>query len=359
MSHDPHGHADLVKRFDKAQTELVIQTADLPLKTLADMVETGAIDLQPGFQRRERWDQDKQSALMESFLLNVPVPPIYLSEEEDGTYSAIDGKQRLRSIAEFMCDRLKLRNLQRLAMADGLIFSQMPPSISNALQLRPYLRVITLLKQTAPTLKYEVFLRLNVGGESLNNQEIRNVAFRGPLNDLIYELGENRFLRQQLKISGPNSSAYKKMHDAEYVLRFLTLRQRWEQFSGQLAYEMNSFMLENQNASDRRLEPFSTAFTRAIDACKEIWGPHAFKRPDGHFWRDQLLAGMFDAQMISVDRLSDARIEALAPRSHEVLEGTRRLFSDEEFEQAVRTGTNTPARIRYRVEATFQLLENL
>ena len=62
--------------FHKAQAQLVVQTADLPLGTLAEMVESNAIDLQPGFQRRERWKAKKQSALIESFLLNVPVPPI-------------------------------------------------------------------------------------------------------------------------------------------------------------------------------------------------------------------------------------------------------------------------------------------
>ncbi|MBX5148960.1 DUF262 domain-containing protein [Rhizobium lentis] len=85
-----------------------MQTADLPLGTLADMVETGAIDLQPGFQRRERWSLDKQSALIESFLLNVPVPPVYLAEEDEGTYTAIDGKQRLKAIADYINGRLSL-----------------------------------------------------------------------------------------------------------------------------------------------------------------------------------------------------------------------------------------------------------
>jgi hypothetical protein len=192
----------LITLFNEAQSRLVVQTADLPLGTLAGMVEQAAIDLTPGFQRRERWDPDKQSALIESFLLNVPVPPVYLAEEPDGTYTAIDGKQRLRAISEFMSNRLKLRNLERLEAAEGLVFNDMPPEIANALKLRPYIRVVTLLKQTHASLKYEVFLRLNRGGEILNHQEIRNVAFRGSLNNEIYSLSDNVFLKNQLKISG-------------------------------------------------------------------------------------------------------------------------------------------------------------
>ena len=184
------------------------------------MVESGAIDLKPGFQRRERWNPNKQSALIESFLMNVPVPPIYLAEEDDGTYTAIDGKQRLRAIADYFYGRFSLKNLESMTAAEGLRMRDLPTEIVNALTLRPYLRVVTLLRQTDEMLKYEVFLRLNRGGEALNAQEIRNVAFRGPLNDRIYQLSENQFLRRQLKIDSEKSSAYRAMVDAEYVLRY-------------------------------------------------------------------------------------------------------------------------------------------
>lgn len=158
----------LIDSFREAQAILVVQTADLPLGTLADMVDVGAIDLQPGFQRRERWSHEKQSALIESFLLNVPVPPIYLAEELEGTYTAIDGKQRLKAIADFIKGRYALKNLERLREAEGARFEALPSEIINSLKLRPYLRVVTLLKQTDAMLKYEVFLRLNRGGEALN-----------------------------------------------------------------------------------------------------------------------------------------------------------------------------------------------
>lgn len=123
----------VLKSFNEAQAQLVVQTADLPLGTLAGMVDSGAIDLQPGFQRRERWSPERQSALIESFLLNVPVPPVYLAEEEIGTYTAIDGKQRLRAIADFIGNRLPLRHLDRLHEVEGLRFEDLPSEITNAL----------------------------------------------------------------------------------------------------------------------------------------------------------------------------------------------------------------------------------
>lgn len=349
----------VLKSFNDAQAQLVVQTADLPLGTLAGMVDSGAIDLQPGFQRRERWTVEKQSALIESFLLNVPVPPVYLAEEEIGTYTAIDGKQRLRAIADFITNRLALRHLDRLDDLDGLYFRDLPTEIANALMLRPFLRVVTLLKQTNATLKYEVFLRLNRGGESLNAQEIRNVAFRGKLNDAIYTLANTEFLRNQLKIVDEKSSAFRNMNDAEYVLRFLTLQESFQNFSGSLVREMDDFMERNQNASQNEIDQLGRLFSDSLERCEKLWGDQAFKRPDGNGWRDQLLAGMYDAQMISVSQITAPQFAKALAKSDHVLKSTRDLFNDDEFDKAVRTGTNTPARISYRIEQMTDLLQSI
>lgn len=347
----------LVNRFNEAQSQLVVQTADLPLGTLAEMVESGAIDLKPGFQRRERWTQEKQSALIESFLLNVPVPPIYLAEEDDGTYAAIDGKQRLRAISEFIKNRFALRKLERLSEAEGFKFEQLPQELVNPLKLRPFLRVVTLLKQSNPALKYEVFLRLNRGGETLNAQEIRNVAFRGPLNTAVYELSENAFLKKQLKIQDHKSASYRDMSDAEYVLRFLTLHDRLASFSGALVREMDEYMEKNQRLTSKQIKAAKDRFGGAITRCRQLWADHAFKRPDGPGWRDQMLAGMYDAQMLSVSLISEKAYAKAASSKPAVLQRTRDLFKDEEFEEAVRVGTNTPARIKYRVNKMKEMLQ--
>lgn len=347
----------LVKKFNEAQSQLVVQTADLPLGTLAEMVQSGAIDLKPGFQRRERWTLEQQSALIKSFLLNVPVPPIYLAEEDDGTYSAIDGKQRLRAISDFIENRFPLRKLERLTEAEGFRFEALPQELVNPLRLRPFLRVVTLLKQTNPALKYEVFLRLNRGGETLNAQEIRNVAFRGSLNTAIYELSDNAFLRKQLKIQDSKSTSYRDMSDAEYVLRFLTLHDRFSEFSGALTREMDEYMQKHQRIKASQVKVVKERFNSAIARCQHLWGNNAFKRPDGPGWRDQMLAGMYDAQMLSVSLIPEQTYEKAAVAKETVLKNTRDLFKDLDFEEAVRVGTNTPARIKYRVNKMRGMLQ--
>ena len=103
----------IIEKFLTGQNQLVFQSSDLSLGSIAEMVASEAIDIKPKYQRRERWDTVKQSALIESFLLNIPVPPIFLAEDEYGKYSVIDGKQRITAISKFINEGLKLKELDK------------------------------------------------------------------------------------------------------------------------------------------------------------------------------------------------------------------------------------------------------
>ena len=350
---------DIERRFEKSQNDLVLQSSDFSLHGLREMVDSSIIDLAPQFQRRERWDIARQSALIESFLLNIPVPPIYLSEEQYGVYSIIDGKQRITAIHEFLSDSFHLRGLISFPEINGAQFCDLPNALQSALKVRPFLRVITLLKQSAPGLKYQVFLRLNRGGIRLNNQEIRNVAFRGELNDAIYEAAENVFLRRALNISSAKSKAYQQMQDAELVLRFLMLRGNWQKFSGSFSRSMDDFMIENSDLGRKEAGELVENFRSTISRVEQIWGDHAFQRWDGQQWRQQALAGLYDAQMIACDQLNDDEFELLRNASDDVLTATRDLFGNREFEDAVRLGTNARSRLIHRVNGIRGCLRDL
>lgn len=349
---------EIERRFEQSQNDLVLQTSDFSLQGLKEMVDDSIIDLSPKYQRRERWQVDRQSELIESFLLNVPVPPIYLAEEDYGIYSIIDGKQRITAVADYLNNSFALKGLGEFHELNGARFRDLPKTLQSALRVRPYLRVITLLKQSHPRLKYEVFIRLNRGGISLNNQEIRNVAFRGPLNDAIYSAGENPLLRNALKIEDAKSAAFQQMQDAEYVLRYLTLNSSWDRFSGSLSKSMDEFMLEHRYADERESDTLIEPFIEAIDRTAILWGDVAFQRWDGQRWRQQALAGLYDAQMIAATLLTAAELQVVAPKQKAVIEATRQLFSDPEFEETVRIGTNTPSRIKSRIERVYNLLTN-
>lgn len=348
---------EIVSKFAKAQDSLVVQQSDFSLTTIANMVENNSIDIAPHYQRRDRWSDDKQSALIESFLLNVPVPPVYLSEDDYGRYSVIDGKQRITAIFEFLNGELKLKNLKEFTNLNGVTFFDLPQQLKNVLSVRPFIRVITLLKQSDPELKYEVFLRLNTGGETLKRQEVRNVAYSGKFNNLLLELSENPILTKKLKISSKKSTAYRNMDDVEHVLRFFTIEKNWRKMGSILSDEMDKFMSSNRNTNPIQ---FRQLFNSSITRCEQLWGEYAFYKPTNESWRTQLISPLYDAQMVSASMLEDQQIDILCGKKDIVIDNTRILFEENhEFVKSITQSTNNPASIRYRVSTLYKMLTDL
>lgn len=198
--------------WEAKQRELLTSVVDYNLSTLSDLVKAKTIDLQPKYQRRFRWDEERQSKLIESFLMNVPVPPVFLNEDKYGKYSVIDGKQRLTAIHDFMMGRLRLRNLEVFADINNLTFDELPPEFQAVIRTRPTIRIIIVLRQSDMDIKFEVFRRLNTGGVRLNAQEIRNSTYPGPLNDMLLELSEHQLFHKLLGIKSKAESAiYQEM----------------------------------------------------------------------------------------------------------------------------------------------------
>ncbi|SUB91737.1 DUF262 domain-containing protein [Photobacterium damselae] len=349
--------SDLIKQFREAQSGLVTQQSDFSLSAVVDMIEYNAIDIDPHYQRRDRWKPEKQSALIESFLMNVPVPPIYFSEDDYGSYSVIDGKQRLTAIKDFLLGNFALKSLDRFPVLNGYYFKDLPPPIQNALSVRPYIRVITLLQQSDPSLKYEVFLRLNTGGEKLRQQEIRNVAYEGPLNTLLYKLSDSAFLKQQLKIKSASSTAYRNMDDLEMVLRFFAISENWEYFGYKLAKGLDLYMANNRFAET---EPLEGKFNRALAACEEIFGERAFQKPLESGWREQFIAPLYDAQMTAIAQLTTEEIDNLKSNKEELISSFRNLYlEDKEFAKSVNQATSDSSAINTRVSKLISLFRGV
>jgi hypothetical protein len=349
---------ETLERFISAQNNLVVQHSDFSLRALHDMAASGSIELDPHYQRRDRWSVDRQSALIESFILNVPVPPVYLSEDDFGQYSVIDGKQRITAIRDFLAGKFRLQGVQNFTELEGLNFSSLPAQIQNALSVRPYIRVITLLKQTDPQLKYEVFLRLNTGGEKLLPQEIRNVAFSGPLNDLLFELSSNVFLRDRLKIRNASSPAYQAMEDVELVLRFFTFQEGWQNIGQSPSREMDRFMRLHRNAKPPMCAELRAKFLSCLKACEEIWGTHAFHKPTGAGWREQFIAPLYDAEMVAVSQFTPKQLAKITSAKAKVVSSFIKTFrEDDAFSKSVNQATNNLSNVRKRITAVTDILK--
>ncbi|KJD31056.1 hypothetical protein PW52_16850 [Tamlana sedimentorum] len=352
---------NIIKIFLEAQNRLVFQSSDLSLDSIASMVSEEAINIKPTYQRRDRWDVPRQSALIESFLLNIPVPPIYLAEDEYGKYSVIDGKQRITAIYNFINQGMELESLEKFKELEGYTFNELPAQLNNALKIRPYLRVITLLKQSDPNLKYEVFNRLNTGGIKLLPQEIRNAAYEGEFNRLLIKLSENSFLVKQFNINSEKerlqSKVYKEMIDLEYVLRFFTLRSTWNSFSGNMKNELDNFMRNHQQVDSGALEEFDFLFNKSMEACEIIFGKDAFRRPDG---RNELIQGIYDAQAVGLSFFVQNSFQALIDNKVLIKETFNQKYTeDDNFQVSMRQFTSNIKQVAYRIGTMKDIVKSI
>ncbi|GGP61659.1 DUF262 domain-containing protein [Streptomyces abikoensis] len=347
---DAPDEIDPVGFWEAKQRDLLTSVLDYNLKSLTDLVRTGKVDLSPNYQRRNRWNSIRKSELIESFLMNVPIPNVFLNEDAYGHYSVIDGKQRLTAISEYLQGNFRLRGLKVFSEANGLSFKELPVTLQTILETRANLRAVIILRQSDPDIKYQVFRRLNTGGMRLNPQEIRNSAWPGELNDMILEESTSPEFHALLGIRDRNRSAiYREMRDAEFVLRYLSFRTNWATFSGGMGRKLDSYMGEQHKISSTEVEHLRAEFRGAIRRARAAFGENAFQRwsPEKQTWRKQVLAALFDAEIFALSEFAE---EDLLIHQAEILEGVKNLFSDKEFRGVVDAATNTPAYFRARIQ---------
>lgn len=206
------------------RTQNIEYTPDVIIKK----IESLEIQLSPEYQRNHRWDNKTSSRLIESLILNIPIPLIYLSEDIDigedaeegkARYSIIDGQQRLTAIRDFFTNKFPLTNLETFSELNDLYYNELPDFLIRRLEDRgiKFLRIDSTLDSE---LKYYIFEKLNRGSVNLEPQELRNSINRGKFNDLLKELAKESTFRKLLDIKNDNNPKVKKMEDVEIVLRF-------------------------------------------------------------------------------------------------------------------------------------------
>lgn len=346
------------KHLDINLEPLVVQAADNSLVSLKQMIDKGWIDLLPKFQRRDRWDDKARSLLIESFLLNLPVPPVYLAQEAS-KYKVIDGKQRLTAIWKFMNDEFPLQNLEYLSDLNGKKFSALEENSRSDLEFHP-LRTVTIQRSTNESLTRLVFRRLNTEGKPLSSQEIRNALFDNELNDLAHELSGNELLKESLKITNDKSSKYMKMEDIEFVFRYISVAYYYPHFPNAQAEGIDKILelSEEDDSEAKKIFSIARAFPTLIAMSEELWGDKRFQRwdPQKKQWRDQVIGGLFDAELVALGLLSPKECRKVVENRESFLEDFVKLFDDEEFIKSFSAGTNTPARIAYRVNSVKNVL---
>ena len=291
----------LNSRYAKGDVRIVTESGRYSLAGILTMLQETIEDeggkkefrykLDPEYQRRHRWNVQRKSRLIESFLMNVPVPPVFLYERDLARFEVMDGRQCLQRSAISTGTSSRLLGLQYWSDLDGRTYSQLPSKVRDGIDRR-YISSIILLKETAASeeqaamLKKMVFERLNSGGVKLGSQETRNAVYDGPLNKLCLELSENENFRRMWGIpleppseqndeeteeevdesTNAGKRMFEKMEDVELVLRFFAYRQidSFKAGLNKISEFLDSFIIEGNRFSDAVLGVYRDMFKSTV-----------------------------------------------------------------------------------------------
>jgi hypothetical protein len=332
------------------------------------MYKSKELIINPDFQRLFRWSEGKQSQFIESLILELPIPPIYVIEVEDGVYELIDGLQRISSYLHFRGRHpeesdperfLSLMECDVLPMLNGLTYDDLPQAIQIKLK-RHFIRMEVLRRETDKRFRYYMFKRLNTGGELLSPQEIRNCTIRlldNTFNEFLKKVSKNADF--ETCMAQLTEEKREQMYMEEYALRFFAIKNN----QGAYVKEIGDFLTEYMEAvSDpekvagldypNEEQVFNTTFRVLSEALGEstFSGVNKQGNPMGYF-----SALHFEALTIGIQKYLSkltAADQTLRAKFHNVLLELKR---DPAFQKLTKGGgKNYAAALRQRIEFVEQ-----
>lgn len=317
---------------------------DFIVSSISSQIDDESIVLQDKYQRRRVWNDIKGARLIESLVLNVPIPVCYFAEIDDGAYAVVDGQQRLTAIYRFINNQFPLRGLKVRPDLNRKRFHELPPADQRVIKSRT-IRCIVILKESHPDIRFDVFERLNTATVSLNRQELRNSNYRGSLNTLIIDLCDNAELLSIRNSRTPD----KRMKDAELILRFFAFHFGGHLYKNRFTSHLDNYLDIGKSFSAAEIEKHKNVFEQTIRLVHDIFGAAAFRRAsEGGGFESQINSAIFDAIMLSMARLDPADAIANAEKIKQayVEIGTRNA----EFIDAISRATRDKARLNTRLE---------
>lgn len=317
---------------------------------LMERLEHDEIDLMPGFQRRGNlWSLEKQSRLIESLMLKIPIPAFYFDVADENRWVVIDGLQRLTAFRNFLVgtkdnsaaknvrEKKKLVGLQYLRDLNGFTLDELPRQYARRIK-ETALIAFTVEKGTPDGVVFNIFQRINTGGVALNDQEIRQALYQGPATELIQRLAESKeFLDATQRAISPE-----RMVDREYVTRFLafTLLDYRVEYKGNIDDFLIKVMRLLNTYKPEKLDEISKDFLRVMVTCHRIFGKYAFRRYDitANWRRGPLNKAIFEMWSACLYGMQDDQRATLESRRNEVLNGFGQLLKDPKFAADLRSG---------------------
>lgn len=354
-----------------------IDTKIFPLRQIMDMIVDGDLDLSPDFQRNFVWEQKRQSQLIESVLLRIPLPVFYFSQDEDGTLHVVDGVQRLTSIYNFMSGKTKLSKLEYLNEVEGLYFpvkgvdgeTRAADKVLDDKSVRiinqTQISVNIIDSQSPSQVKYDVFRRINTGGRPLNHQEIRNCIASTTVRHLLTRMSQS----DEFLDATQNKVPITRMVPEELALRFITFRRFLKSEGGLDNYSLSMEATLNETVDDLSvsrnidIDSFLNDFRNAMKNAAYLFGKVAFRKIDLNtakrrgsnvlnkalFLSWSLVLADFDHEEIRNNLQPNALVEPLR----------KRISEDPLYSSCISNGTNDKVNIKRAYETAQNIVREV
>ncbi|MFE0759130.1 DUF262 domain-containing protein [Inquilinus sp. NPDC058860] len=365
--------------FAKNAFRIIYQTNNFFLPQIHDLVDKGEVlNLRPEYQRRLRWSVPQKSRLIESLLLNIPVPPVFLYESDAARYEVMDGQQRLNAVREFLAGDFALAGLPVLKPLNGLRYYRCPPRIKRGLDRASLSAIVLLLESdtdnsagrlTLTDIRRFIFDRLNTGGTKLNPQEIRNAIYSGAFNKILINLTRFSLFTDVFDIppyveADPNdyyenperqkNSLYSSMGDCQLVLRYFALKED-ENIRGSMKSMLDRAMDIRTSISHEDAEFLEKEYKERFSFLYELFDKTPFLLPPDEKGRVRVSAAIYDAAMVAINQLWDDRERIRLDKANVIARMTAALGDAARI--VVLTGQgNTAQAVRNRINLVREIL---
>jgi hypothetical protein len=374
----PSSEESIEEQFAKQPFRVVYQTNNFLLPQIKALIDDGEdFTIRPEYQRRLRWHSKQKSLLIESLLLNVPVPPVFFYENDLARYEVMDGQQRLNTIKEFLDNGFKLRGLDVLSSLNGRSYLKLPPRVKRSLDRASISAIVVLqesqgrLKRAGTSRQYElrrfVFERLNTGGRRLTAQEIRNAIYGGYFNTEIVKLSRDAVFTRiwgipPYQAADPNdyyeeperqkNYLYKSMGDCQIVLRFFALDNE-DHIQGSMRSMLDACMERNLDVTPQEAEAMGRRYLDRLYFADQLFDRQPFTMGPMGPPRHRPVAGVYDGVMIALDQVWDQR-QSLLDKKEDVQAAYLALVTG--GSRGALTGlANTSADIKARIKLFLEL----
>lgn len=340
--------------LEKTRNSLSTDRLDMSFGEIMSMYEREEIVIDPDFQRLFRWDDYQKTRFIESILIGIPIPPIFVAEDKDGKWELVDGLQRISSVFSFFGILKKLPEKNNWIMSKGDLVKDLENLGCKDLPLKFQLNIkrascrIEIIKwNSAFDMRYELFNRLNTGGSELTDQEIRNCIFRGVSKDF------NTFLRKCatnqdfLNLIQPTERQLEQLYMDELVLRFCALMDSDGDFSENISQHMTNYMKEAVKDSSK-IPGLEKLFDRVINILKPI-GKDVFRGSNAVF-----STSLFDCVTIGIGKYIDTYEKE---RTDLIIARIEKLKASESFKRASGSASASKSRIIKRIEVADEFFK--